>query len=122
MNEKLFAEKINYILKQYDLSASAFADRIGVGRSSISHILSGRNKPSLDFIIKIVEEFPDINLYWLIDEEEEFLLSNKPTHAKKSDEKRKEKKVSPSSPPLSEIDKIVIFYKDGSFESFENKD
>ena len=58
------------------LNASAFADKIGVQRSSISHLLSGRNKPSLDFIMKILEVFPDINLYWILEGKQEFLKSD----------------------------------------------
>jgi len=48
------------------LSASEFADRIGVQRSSISHILSGRNKPSIDFLEKIKTAFPEADLNWLV--------------------------------------------------------
>ena len=61
-----FIEKIEHILNYYNLSASLFAEKIGVQRSSLSHLLSGRNKPSLDFVIKIVEEFPDVDLYWFL--------------------------------------------------------
>jgi hypothetical protein len=39
-----------------------------VQRSSLSHLLSGRNKPSLDFILKILDVFPDVDLYWMINE------------------------------------------------------
>lgn len=39
---------------------------IGVQRSSISHILSGRNRPSLDFVQKILKVFPDIRSEWLV--------------------------------------------------------
>ena len=53
-------------MDHHELSASLFADKIGVQRSSISHILSGRNKPSLDFILKITTEFEDVDLQWLI--------------------------------------------------------
>jgi plasmid maintenance system antidote protein VapI len=53
-------------LDYYGLNASAFADKIGVQRSSLSHLLSGRNKPSLDFILKIVDVFPDVDLYWIL--------------------------------------------------------
>lgn len=59
----------NRILKILDsekLSATKFADIIGVQRSSISHIISGRNKPSFDFILKTVNKFPYINAEWLI--------------------------------------------------------
>jgi plasmid maintenance system antidote protein VapI len=53
------------LLDYYGLNASAFADKIGVQRSSLSHLLSGRNKPSLDFILKILDVFPDVDLYWI---------------------------------------------------------
>ena len=48
------------------LSAAAFAERIGVQRSSVSHILSRRNKPSLDFMLKIHEHFREVDLDWLL--------------------------------------------------------
>jgi transcriptional regulator with XRE-family HTH domain len=49
-----------------NISPIQFASIIGVQRSGISHILSGRNKPSLDFIQKILAKFPDINADWLV--------------------------------------------------------
>ena len=58
--------RILLILKTQNLSSSQFADEIGVQRSSISHILSGRNNPSLEFVMKILKRFPDINSDWLI--------------------------------------------------------
>lgn len=60
------AERFRYIMKLNQLSASAFADEIGVQRSSISHILSGRNKPSLEFIQKVLKRFPKVDAAWLI--------------------------------------------------------
>jgi transcriptional regulator with XRE-family HTH domain len=59
-------ERIQLILKTKNISASKFADEIGVQRSSISHILSGRNNPSLDFIQKILKRFPDISPDWIL--------------------------------------------------------
>ena len=59
-------ERIIKILENEGLTAAKFADRIGVQRSSISHIISGRNKPSFDFIAKTIESFPEINAEWLI--------------------------------------------------------
>jgi len=53
-------------MEYYSLSPSAFADRIDVQRSSMSHLVSGRNKPSLDFIQKVLNQFIDINPTWLI--------------------------------------------------------
>lgn len=59
-------DRILLLLKEKNLSATKFADIIDVQRSSISHILSGRNKPSFDFIEKILNAYPDINAQWLI--------------------------------------------------------
>lgn len=59
-------DRILLILKAKNLSSSQFADKLGVQRSNISHILSGRNKPSLDFIMKIKNNFPEINTDWLL--------------------------------------------------------
>jgi transcriptional regulator with XRE-family HTH domain len=59
-------DRIHLILKTKNISASKFADEIGVQRSAISHILSGRNNPSLDFIQKILMRFPDINSDWIL--------------------------------------------------------
>jgi transcriptional regulator with XRE-family HTH domain len=59
-------DRILLILKSKNLSASKFADEIGVQRSSISHIFSGRNNPSLELIQKILKSYPDINPDWLI--------------------------------------------------------
>lgn len=59
-------DRIQLILKVNNLTASRFADEIGVQRSSISHILSGRNMPSLDLIQKILRRYPEIDSEWLL--------------------------------------------------------
>ena len=66
VNIEDFIKRLEIILDYYSLNASSFADKIGVQRSSLSHLLSGRNKPSLDFILKILEVFPDVDLYWIL--------------------------------------------------------
>ncbi|MBR4678167.1 MAG: helix-turn-helix transcriptional regulator [Bacteroidales bacterium] len=59
-------DRILKILDKENISAAKFADVLGVQRSSISHILSGRNKPSLDFVQRILQKFPEINSDWLL--------------------------------------------------------
>ena len=59
-------ERLLILLENYKLSSAQFAELIGVQRSSISHILSGRNKPSYDFLVKIIEHFDDLNTEWLL--------------------------------------------------------
>lgn len=59
-------ERITKILEYSGLSASEFADEIDVQRSSISHIMSGRNKPSLEFVTKVKTKFPELSWNWII--------------------------------------------------------
>lgn len=138
VNTEQFANRLNKILDYYDLSAASFADSIEVGRSSISHILSGRNKPSLDFVMKVVKNFPEVELYWLlngkgkfpltaISEQDKVPLQEKTiAPAENSREVISEEKVQSPVFPVTkskngkEIKRIVLFYTDGSFEAFEN--
>jgi transcriptional regulator with XRE-family HTH domain len=66
VNTEDFIKRLEIILDYYSINASSFADKIGVQRSSLSHLLSGRNKPSLDFILKILEVYPEVDLYWIL--------------------------------------------------------
>ena len=63
MNER---ERIELLMKCYNLSPSQFADRTGIQRASVSHIISGRNKPSLEVMLKIYEAFPSVDMKWLM--------------------------------------------------------
>lgn len=140
VNLDIFIKRLEYILDYYSMNAATFADRIGVQRSSLSHLLSGRNKPSLDFVLKIVEEFPEVNLYWLLigkgsfPDEHVSKLENQ-THPSLSttsglDKEKKQiqgenfKNVEPTNFSISntskqQIEKIVFFYKNGSFKVYE---
>lgn len=133
VNTEEFTKRLNTIMDFYDLSAASFADRIEVGRSSISHLLSGRNKPSLDFVMKIVTAFPEVELYWLLNGKGSFprkekelapnppRIQHQPTNKPQdlfSDQQSSE--MPQESGARKRIKKIVIFYSDGSFEAFEN--
>jgi len=59
-------DRIKLLIEDKELSPSAFADAIDIQRSSISHILSGRNNPSLDIVQKILNKYPNINSAWLL--------------------------------------------------------
>lgn len=63
MNER---ERIELLMKSYGLTPSQFSDRTGIQRASVSHILSGRNKPSLEVMQKIFEAFPGLDIKWLM--------------------------------------------------------
>lgn len=65
MTEEI-TDRIRQLMQEYSLSPSAFADEIGIQRPAISHILSGRNRPSLDVVMKILKAFAQINPQWLL--------------------------------------------------------
>ena len=63
MNER---DRIEYLMNLYGLTPSQFSDRTGIQRASVSHILSNRNKPSLEILLKIYHAFEDVELAWLV--------------------------------------------------------
>src|SRR5688572_2817110 len=68
-------QRIIAILENKGLSATGFADTIGIARPVMSHILSGRNKPSLEVVQKILKAFPDLNVAWVMLGEGQMLRS-----------------------------------------------
>ncbi len=106
-----FTEKLKKIIENEGLTASKFAEKIGVQRSSVSHVLSGRNKPSLDFILKINNSIDNVSLDWLFSGSSH--LNGPPTPTEKI-------KTSKNDDIESDVEKIVIFYKDGSCKIYKN--
>ena len=108
------------------LSSSEFADKIGVSRAIISHIQSGRNKPSLSVVQKISTEFPQISLSWLINEEGPILKSSNKDVVKINIPKKETvpySAVSNNTPTKKskvsrQLMKIVHYYDDQSFEEY----
>ena len=169
-----FTGRFTKVIEYSKLTPAEFAEEIGVQRSNISHIISGRNKPSLDFITKIKTAFPAFEWDWLITGQGEMLISDKApepddvqpetvekkktslpdlfslindenfgvtesedkvqkTIVRESDipEQTAEKTILPDSQPLEKstvkqlaadkkIRRIVFFYEDGTFETYEN--
>ena len=66
LNINEIVKRIEEVRNNHQLSAAAFATKIGVQRSAMSHILSGRNKPSLEFLMKVYEAFEEVELQWLV--------------------------------------------------------
>lgn len=94
-------ERISKVIEYSRLTPSEFADEIDVQRSSISHITSGRNKPSLEFIIKIKSHFPEILWDWLVNGDGEMLKSALPeTSVQLQEEADEEKQKTTSLPDL----------------------
>ena len=76
MDSKAIITRLKQVLQYYSLTSSTFADSINVQRSSISHLMSGRNKPSLDFVLKVTDRYPEVDLYWLLNGKGEFPKKN----------------------------------------------
>lgn len=139
-------DKIKQILVDKSISPSHFADEIGVQRSSISHILAGRNKPSLDIVQKIIRRYPDLGMEWIWEDDEMPAISTPETvsetrnYSSKNTQKEhstvaldSREKIQPVptavqnnlSSPDSEsfetksIERILIFYSDGTFKQYK---
>lgn len=148
VNTEDFIKRLEIILDYYGMNASAFADKIGVQRSSLSHLLSGRNKPSLDFILKILDVYPEVDLYWILNGKGNFPKNNSLPNEPETpinfppispvnpsilidenlfSEKNIKEKTTTQHTNSNEIlknlleediEKIVFFYKNGTFKSF----
>ena len=59
-------DRINLILKAKNITARQFAEEIGIQPSGMSHILGGRNNPSLEFVTKVIRRYPEIDANWLL--------------------------------------------------------
>ncbi|MFI3261861.1 MAG: helix-turn-helix transcriptional regulator [Rikenellaceae bacterium] len=153
-------ERLSILLSVKGLTALKFAEIMNVQPSSISHLLSGRNNPNYDFILKLIERFPDISPDWLLlgqgdmfrvihttpveeaPREEKPIIEVHETEAKvivegkqaskivtEEDSEVKDGKTSEINPLFSmfpqkegvKVTKVIIFYNDGTFESFMEK-
>ena len=95
-----FTDRFTKVIEYSELTPAEFAEEIGVQRSSISHIISGRNKPSLDFITKIKTAFPKFEWDWLITGEGEMLISEKEPEPVVEEKPEIVEKKKPSLPDL----------------------
>ena len=106
-------KRVSKIMEDNDLSSSQMADKIGVQRSAISHILSGRNKPSLDFILKVLEAFENVSSDWLLKGENTtekssvFSSENHPS-------------MMPKNGGEKTIEKVLILYTDKTVEEYRS--
>src|SRR5690554_2681061 len=71
-----FSEQLQQIMVHFGCSTTELADKISVPKATISHLISERNKPSLEFIMKLHTRFPSLNLEWLIYGKEPFLVTD----------------------------------------------
>ena len=130
-------ERIKQLMHDNELSAAAFADTIGVQRSSISHILSERNKPSLDFILKILHAYPSVSVEWLLKGiksknavvtparnqedivtiQEDLVKPNENSVLKSTPSEN----ITHKSTTSKQVERIIVCYNDGTSSTYLNK-
>lgn len=144
-------ERIKKVIEKEGNNPSIFADVIGISRSSMNHILNGRNNPSLDVLTKILTKYENINSDWLLFgkqpmyrgekaflqpslfdeiEPEQPKVQAQPEYPKEIEVKQPEidrKPLSVVDLPIKEVSskkiaKIMIFYSDNTFDSFTPDD
>ena len=120
--------RVKKIISANGLTSSSFADKIGVPRSSISHVLSGRNNPSLDLIIKILQSFDGISANYLLsgdvltpiqpitDKDQEY---NNMTLFPELDLKKETKEEIKIDEDL--VKSVILVYENNKFEILKNK-
>jgi transcriptional regulator with XRE-family HTH domain len=136
-------DRILKFIQKEGISPAHFADEIGVQRSSVSHILSGRNNPSFDFIQKILQRYHSVNSEWLImgvgemyKKVEKLITIVPETKVKENPPLQRNlfsdtASVRSESPPVygsdkviqvaenKSIEKIILFYSDKTFVEFK---
>ena len=142
-----FPQRLQTFFTTYNLTAAAFADAIAFNRSTISHLVSGRNKPSIDFILKVVEVYPAVSLEWLLTGKGQMLKAESldtvnhtteksiPTETVQRptlfDDDSQQKIHNPIQNTASlgvsshvtnaDLEKIILLYADGSFRVYNAK-
>jgi transcriptional regulator with XRE-family HTH domain len=132
INTSNFSKRLQKIIDFYGVTATTFSENLAFNRSTISHLLSGRNKPSLEFVMKVLQTYPEIDLYWLLYGKGSF-----PTPTTKVSAKIKASNIQEKIPGVeaknsifensvlknsntSAIERIILCYKDGTFMQYNN--
>ena len=132
---ELIKDRLAHILRAKNLTATQFAEKMEIQPSNVSHLLNGRNKPSLDFLIKLKEIFPEYNFDWIImgkkpitinepnpvnNEQNEIKFENDDDKVIEFDDvDENDNAPEQNMPKIIEnqaIEKIIIVYKDKTFD------
>ncbi|MDA8971301.1 helix-turn-helix transcriptional regulator [Flavobacteriaceae bacterium] len=132
VNTSNFSKRLQKILDFYGVTATLFSEKIAFNRSTISHLLSGRNKPSLEFVMKVLQTYPEVDLYWLLYGKGSFPTPlNKVNTQIKATNKQNTlpgveaensvfENMALKNSNTSAIERIILCYKDGTFKQYNN--
>ena len=133
-----FKDRLDHILRSKNLTAKKFAELMEIQPSNVSHLLNGRNKPSIDFLIKLKEVFPEYSFDWIIMGKKPITINDPtPIIAETQDLKFDEmdEKIPENETDIiknipediiksndnQEIEKILVIYKDNTFEILQQR-
>lgn len=141
-------DRLAHILRAKNLTASQFAELMEIQPSNVSHLINGRNKPSLDFLMKLKEVFPEYSFDWIImgkkpitinepnpvvadnqqmkfeDDEKKIIEFDDVEEVKpKIEEEIIEEKIKTATLSVGnqEIEKIIVVYSDKTFEILQQR-
>ena len=132
VNTSSCSKRLQKILDFYGVTATSFSEKIAFNRSTISHLLSGRNKPSLEFVMKVLQTYPEVDLYWLLYGKGSFPTPlNKVNTQIKATSKQNTlpgveaensvfENMALKNSNTSPIERIILCYKDGTFKQYNN--
>lgn len=136
LNHAEIVQRIEEFRLKEELSAAAFAQKIGVPRSSLSHLISGRNKPSLDLLVKITTIFPQLSLDELVYGKPNTTLSLEKyievpeavtdsslvkTSVSENTKNPESEIVTSQLDSIANPEQVILLYKDGSFKNYSTK-
>ena len=114
-------EKLLKLMKSEKLSSSRLAEILEIQPSSISHILSGRNKPSYDFLVKILRRFPTLNPDWLLLDAEQMYRSNEELDRRINDTNTQSSQTTGSAEKMIVNSKSALNPKNESSQNSTNR-
>jgi len=127
-------ERLRELLEKLGYTATKLADEIDVQRSGISHILSGRNQPSFDFLVSLLNRFPQIEARWLLLGEGPMFVNTDIKDVNSDYSKRKgtenviEQAVRNEDPVNYKVtnvttgNKLIFLHADGTFEVYNQRE
>lgn len=117
-------ERIKQFMDYKGLSAAELADQIGVQRSNVSHVLTGRNNPSSSFLEKLLITFPELEARWLIVGEGQ-MIKDEAAESQNTGlpglfaaPKARKEIIPKMAGETKEVDRIIILYKDRTFKDY----
>ena len=131
-------EKLRILMQRENLTASRLAEILEIQPAAISHILKGRNKPSFELVCRIINRFPQVNPYWLLGDAEEIynneakattttngtlfdMTNSTSAPGAKSNISESAPNVPISTLGRNDIEKVIIVYRDQTFEELRPK-